>query len=151
MRIFLLILMAIVLQGCLLNGIQPKGPQVVIQDHRQVMRVQQPAGQVTDGEAVRPYNNPQIHGVGIMDNPSVVIFRARDDGWTREVVINDSNPIVVQSGEATANQYLPFGKHKVVVRKWRDIPPFGKTQVQDRVFQVQVRPELNRAQILYLY
>ncbi len=147
----MVVLFSIFLSGCLLNGIQPNGPQVVVNDYRHTMSVNQPAGNKSDAEGNRPYSKPRIHGMGTMDNPSVVIFRARDDGWTREVIVNDGNPIVVQSGEATANQYLPFGEHKIVIRKWRDIPPFGKTQASDKVLAIQVHPEGYGAQIVPLY
>ncbi|MFC1756785.1 hypothetical protein ACFLZC_01335 [Patescibacteria group bacterium] len=126
-----------------LFGCVAQRPQVVIKDYNNASELSK-----QEFEAVWP--NPQIHGTPTMKNPHVVIFKARDDDIQREISMNDGTPLVVKPGGVSANQYLPTGIHKVVVKRWRDIPPFGKEELDDQIFLIRIRKDGHRAQIITL-
>jgi hypothetical protein len=139
----ILVFFIVMLYGC---STMPM-PQVIINDYG--VNIQP---DVNKGMAVSKHweNKPMVYGPGTFDDPTVVVFRNRSYYVTYYVSIDDNKPIKVLPDTATLNQYLPFGRHKVVV--WGEIETarFGKKRTPDRVISIHIHPS-GRAKVINLY
>lgn len=130
-------------------GCESRVPQLVVHDQRTIIHALE-----SDHEKPAQNEVPRIHGTPTFDDPTVVVFKNTTGEWgastTFKVRIDDGEPITVLPGQASVNQYLPFGQHKVVTQGWIETGVFGRKELPARVFSVDIRPR-GRAQIINLH